>query len=502
MITTYAQSITTYTVKSGDNLGAIALKFGMTLAEIQSLNNITNPDKLQLGQVLKVYDNGSGSGSGSTTPKLTTYTVKSGDNLGAIALKFGMTLAEIQSLNNITNPDKLQLGQVLKVYDNGSGSGSGSTTPKLTTYTVKSGDNLGAIALKFGMTLAEIQSLNNITNPDKLQLGQVLKVYDNGSGSGSGSTTPKLTTYTVKSGDNLGAIALKFGMTLAQIQSLNNITDPDKLQIGQVLKVYDEGTGSGDGSGSGTGGGTTTPKLTTYTVKSGDNLSSIAIRYGMTLSEIKSLNNITDPDKLQVGQVLKVYDDGSGSEDNTKPDIGDGGASTTYVTESQLNRLGWSSSNLTEAILEDLNICLEKNKITTRSRLCHFLSQCSKESGAGMWTKELASGDAYEGRESLGNTQAGDGRKYKGGGYIQLTGRYNYTKFAEYIGDPDIINIGVDYVAANYPWSSAGFWWTNNNMNALCDTNPSVDAVTKRVNGGYTGLEERKMYYNRAILIF
>ncbi|MER2120854.1 MAG: endopeptidase, partial [Solibacillus sp.] len=140
--------------------------------------------------------------------------------------------------------------------------------------------------------------------------------------------------------------------------------------------------------------------------------------------------------------------------------------------------------------------------ITTNSRARHFISQCSHESGAGRWTKELASGEAYEGRADLGNTQPGDGPKYKGGGYIQLTGRYNYTKFSQAIGDQEVVNQGVNYVAANYPWTSAGFWWDNNKMNALCDTNPTVEAVTKRVNGGYNGLEDRRMYYNRCIQVF
>ena len=422
----------------------------------------------------------------TTYATITTYTVKSGDNLGSIAIKFGMTLAEIQSLNNISDPNKIQIGQVLKVYSNTSG---GGTTPKTTTYTVKSGDNLGSIAIKFGMTLAEIQSLNNISDPNKIQVGQVLKVYDN-SGSGGGGTTPKTTTYTVKSGDNLSSIALRFGMTLVEIQSLNNISDPNKIQVGQVLKVYDN-SGSGDGG--------TAPKTTTYTVKSGDNLSSIALRFGMTLVEIQSLNNISDPNKIQVGQVLKVYDNGTGSGDG---DTGDGGSTISYVTESQLNQIGWSSSYLSAKIIDDLNSCLQRYNITTKSRLRHFISQCSHESGAGRWTKELASGEAYEGRADLGNTQPGDGPKYKGGGYIQLTGRYNYTKFSQAIGDPEIVNQGVNYVAANYPWTSAGFWWDNNKMNALCDTNPTVEAVTKRVNGGYNGLEDRRMYYNRCVQVF
>jgi putative chitinase len=56
---------------------------------------------------------------------------------------------------------------------------------------------------------------------------------------------------------------------------------------------------------------------------------------------------------------------------------------------------------------------------------------------------------------------------------------------------------GVSYVASKYPMTSAGFWWHNNDMNALCDKNPTVEQVTLRVNGGYNGLDSRKEYYNR-----
>ncbi|MHA6164968.1 LysM peptidoglycan-binding domain-containing protein [Bacillus mojavensis] len=488
---------TTYTVKSGDNLGSIAQRFGMTLSEIQTLNNISNPDKIQVGQILKVYASGGDSNNGGFPRKTTTYTVKSGDNLGSIAQRFGMTLSEIQTLNNISNPDKIQVGQILKVYASGGDSNNGGSPRKTTTYTVKSGDNLGSIAQRFGMTLSEIQTLNNISNPDKIQVGQILKVYASGDDSNNGGSPRKTTTYTVKSGDNLGSIAQRFGMTLSEIQTLNNISNPDKIQVGQILKVY----ASGDDSNS----GGSPRKTTTYTVKSGDNLGSIAQRFGMTLSEIQTLNNISNPDKIQVGQILKVYD--NGSDDDTKdndstPDTGDGGASVTYVTESQLNQIGWSSSYISKAMLEDLNSCLERYHITTRSRLCHFISQCSHESGAGRWRKELASGKAYEGRKDLGNTQPGDGPKFKGAGYIQLTGRYNYSRFSNAIGDPKVISLGVDYVATHYPWTSAGFWWHSNNMNALCDTNPSVETVTRRVNGGYNGLEDRRMYYNRCIRVF
>ncbi len=99
----------------------------------------------------------------------------------------------------------------------------------------------------------------------------------------------------------------------------------------------------------------------------------------------------------------------------------------------------------------------------------------------------------------MGNTEPGDGPKYKGAGYIQLTGRANYQRFADDIDNPRVME-GCQYVADNYPFTSAGFWWADNDMNRLCDTDPCTEEVTLRVNGGYNGLEERKAYFGRAEL--
>ncbi|TYO74373.1 LysM peptidoglycan-binding domain-containing protein [Rossellomorea marisflavi] len=339
-----------------------------------------------------------------------------------------------------------------------------------TTYIVKAGDTLYGIARSFNVTVAQLKEWNGLTT-DTIQVGQVLIV------SSSPESDRPLTTYTVKAGDTLYSIAGRFDMTLDEIMSLNKITDPSRIQIGQVLQVYEISDGS-------------IPDLTTYVVQSGDTLYSISRRFGMTLDEIMTLNGITDPSLIQIGQVLQVYANG------------DNGTAPARVTASQLNAIGWSYSYISDAIVADLNRCLERFQITTKSRLCHFLSQCSHESGAGRYTAEIADGWAYEGRQDLGNIYPGDGPKFKGGGYIQLTGRYNYTLFSEAVGDPEIVNQGVYYVAEHYPWQSAGFWWELNNMNALCDTNPTVRQVTLKVNGGTRGLDERTRYYERCVAIF
>lgn len=163
-----------------------------------------------------------------------------------------------------------------------------------------------------------------------------------------------------------------------------------------------------------------------------------------------------------------------------------------YVAAEQLQAVNFKG--ISDDMVNDLNSTLIKNEITTYARLAHFLSQCFHESGLGLYKEELASGSAYEGRKDLGNIYTGDGPKYKGAGYIQLTGRSNYQAFADYMGDSDIM-LGVSYVAEHYPWSSAGFWWSKNNMNALIDSGATVEQVTKKVNGGYNGLADRKAMY-------
>ena len=151
------------------------------------------------------------------------------------------------------------------------------------------------------------------------------------------------------------------------------------------------------------------------------------------------------------------------------------------VTDEQMQKLGW-----TNYYLEDLNYCIKKFEINTKERLCHFISQLSYESANGRYTQEIGNETyckRYDGRTDLGNTQPGDGCKFKGAGYLLLTGRYNYQKFADFIGDKNIMK-GVSYVSVKYPWTSAGFWWHNYDINSLIDKGTSIQRLRKIIGGG------------------
>ena len=168
--------------------------------------------------------------------------------------------------------------------------------------------------------------------------------------------------------------------------------------------------------------------------------------------------------------------------------------------------------------------------ITTSLRLAHFLAQCGHESGGFKHTSENLNYSAarlkiifpkyfprntadsyarqpakvasrvYANRMGNGDEASGDGYKFRGRGYIQLTGKSNYIKFAKFIGEDTVVN--PDLVAEKYPLASAAFFFDSNGLWKLCDegaTDNAVTHVTKRVNGGVIGLNDRikrfKEYY-------
>jgi len=134
--------------------------------------------------------------------------------------------------------------------------------------------------------------------------------------------------------------------------------------------------------------------------------------------------------------------------------------------------------------------------LETPLRLAHFMGQCAHESGGFIYMEEIASGAAYEGRADLGNTQPGDGKRYKGRGPIQLTGRANYRAFGREVGidfesHPELVShpsIGL-LAAVRY--------WNSRNLNAKADADDLL-GITRAINGGTNGLEDRKLRTRQA----
>lgn len=139
-----------------------------------------------------------------------------------------------------------------------------------------------------------------------------------------------------------------------------------------------------------------------------------------------------------------------------------------------------------------INKTAEKNQINTPLRLAHFLAQIGHESGQLRYKEEIASGKAYEGRKDLGNTEPGDGVKYKGRGLIQLTGRSNYEDFDTFMEAKGEIVQHPEVVAENpeYAVEVAGWFWNIKRLNLLADRDDLL-GITYRINGGKNGLAAR-----------
>ena len=282
----------TYTVKKGDSLWSIASRYGISVNALREANNLTS-DTLSIGQVLIIPGvSDDNEGNDEMGPSF-TYTVVRGDSLWSIANRFGVTVGQLREANNLTT-DTLSVGQVL-IIPGVSEDEEGEDNGAIFYYTVEKGDSLYSIARRFGVTVQEIIDANNLIS-NTLSVGQSLIIPGISAGDdledNEGSETVP-TTYTVVSGDSLWSIANRFGVTVNDLKTANNLTS-NLLSIGQTLIIPTTGTNNPE-----------TPIYTTYTVKSGDSLWSIANRFGTTVDTIKSLNNLTS-NLLSVGQVLQI----------------------------------------------------------------------------------------------------------------------------------------------------------------------------------------------------
>ena len=298
------KSYDTYKVKSGDTLYGIAFAHGMTASEFLKINNIDDPNtyKLYVGKTMYVAgskkDNTSSSENRtySDSKEIEYYTVKTGDTLYGIAFENDMNVNDFLKINNIEDPLKYKLrsGEKLKIYAKNNNSNSSSKTIK--TYKVKNGDTLGEIALKNSMSLKELLELNSLNNNYVLKVGDTLKLYDNVNINTSKPAYTTIENYKVKSGDTLSEIAVARGMDLVELYSINNLNNNYVLKVGDTLKVYASPKK------------TSTLVTSTYKIKSGDTLYSIARNHKMDLRDLMRLNNIKNANeyKLFAGNSLKV----------------------------------------------------------------------------------------------------------------------------------------------------------------------------------------------------
>ena len=205
--------------------------------------------------------------------------------------------------------------------------------PSFQAYTVKKGDSLWAISKRYNVSLNELYAANDLNKNSVLKIGQQIQIPVEG---GTATVTTVAAdayqpsdynmateTYTVKGGDNLSKIAVKYNTSVRALKAANNKTS-DLIRVGEKLMIPVAGTSSGSST-------VTAPAPVaaveasaisadgTHIVKAGEYPATIARQYGMTASELLAINGITDPRKMQIGQKLKVSSTDSAPNIVTKP---------------------------------------------------------------------------------------------------------------------------------------------------------------------------------------
>ncbi len=312
---------TSHVVAAGETLTAIALRYSVSVSELVQANGLNNPNLIYVGQVL-VIPRAAPSGSG------TLYTIRAGDTLSAIARRYGVTVEEIVAANGLPDRNTIYVGRSLTIpVVTGVASSSEASANLLASaasYTLQRGDSLYRVSLIYGVTVDDLLAANDLSSPTAIYPGLQISVPASRSevaeapsaaspADVSGSQGGR--TVVVQPGDTLSRIAVAYNVTVDGLAAANGLTRPDSIYAGQVLNVPEAGASARPYPAQ---------TATAYTVQRGDTLSSVALRYGVTVQSLAIANGIQNVSYIAVGSVLSIPAATAGSSSVVYASVGSG----------------------------------------------------------------------------------------------------------------------------------------------------------------------------------
>lgn len=327
-----------YTVKKDDSLLGIADKFNSRVSDIRNWNNIPYTTTIKVGQKLKIYVPKENEAYFSSLEKstrieekatiessITYHKIRRGESLGLIASRYGVKISDLKEWNNLRGT-KIIAGKKLKIYTGGNTLVTktfsndkvySNSKTNLDRYRVRQGDTISEIAELYGVSTRDIRRWNGLRG-NKIIAGQTLKIYSNykeTEGDNTLTSVPgeNVNYYKIKPGDTLDKIAELHKVSVSDIRKWNGISG-NKIVAGKTLKIYSNvspvngnnyfssntSTNSKNNSGNG--------NIITYKIKRGDNISQIAMKFGVSVDDIRVWNNISD-NKIIAGEDLIIKKD-------------------------------------------------------------------------------------------------------------------------------------------------------------------------------------------------
>jgi len=322
-----------YRIARGDTLGAIAARFGVSVARLMAWNGLTST-RIRAGRFLVVSSRDGGSrttyaassSSGRGSAPAGRYTVRRGDNLTAIATRYRVSVSDLRAWNGLRD-SRIHAGQVLRV-PGVSGSERAEAAPAGGQYRIRQGDNLAVIAQRFGVSVQDLQAWNGLRG-SSIRAGESLRVAPvsrpvpqtaNRAASAAPATAQPVAAvdgqrYRIRRGDNLAAIAQRFKVTIDQIKAWNSLRG-SRITAGADLYVGPPSDGAGAAARPAPTAATATPptavitpssgsKAQRYHVRRGDNLMEIARRFDVSVEDLKAWNGLRTS-QITAGDYLTI----------------------------------------------------------------------------------------------------------------------------------------------------------------------------------------------------
>ena len=383
-----------------------------------------------------------------------TYRVRSGDTLGKIAKFYGIKLNRLLAINpQITNKNKIFVGQTINVPER-------QTKPGPSIHREAVGDSP---VTWFAIAMREMETgVDEVTGPEHNP--RIVEYHQSTGLKATDDETPWCSSFVNWCMAQAGEERTDSAMARSWMKWGESIAEPRK----GCVAVFSRGNLP------------TAGHVGFYV----DEINSRILLLGGNQSNQININSY--PKSSLLGYRWPKVSDASKPSD------------ASAITAAQLGRImpHAAKSNIRKYV-EPLNKAMQHYEINTPLRQAHFMAQLAHESGSFRYSEEIAGGSAYEGRRDLGNTQSGDGRKFKGRGLIQLTGRANYQEYGRDIGRDLLENPELVATDSELCVDVAGWYWMKRKINRYADVN-DIKMVTRKINGGLNGLTDRVDFFERA----